>query len=82
MPNKAITIDAALRYITLPNSEPNVSCPTFNEKCRVSLIKTNVDICLHRENNEFRIISDIIISDDESDYKSCVGNCLMEIVFR
>ena len=61
------------------NSEANVSCPICNEKCRVSSIEIHVDICLCRENNEFRVIRDIIISDAESDDKSCVGNCEMEI---
>ena len=61
------------------NTEANVSCPICNEKCRVSLIEIHVDICLRRENNEFRLIADIMISNDESDDKSCVNNCEMEI---
>ena len=34
---------------------------------------------MRRENNEFRVIPDIIISDDESDDKSCVNNCEMKV---
>ena len=59
------------------NSEANVSFPICNEKCRVSLIETHVDIC--RENNEFRVIPDVMISDNQRDDKSCVDNCEMEI---
>ena len=44
------------------NSEANVTCPICNKKCRVSLIETHADICLRRENNEFTVIPDIIIS--------------------
>ena len=33
------------------NTEANASCSICNEKCRVSLIETHVDICLRRENN-------------------------------
>ena len=32
-----------------------------------------------RQNSEFRVIPDIIVSDAESDDKSCAGNCEMEI---
>ena len=73
----------APRYVSLlnkkKNTEVNISCQICNEKCRVSLIETHVDICLPWENNEFRVIPDIIISDDGSDDKSCVNNCEMKI---
>ena len=50
----------------------------FYEKCCVFLIET-CRYLLRRENNEFRVIPDIIISNDESDHKSCVEHCEMEI---
>ena len=70
MLNEAITNDACCTSVCCSadqkeNSEANVSCPICNEKCRVSLIETHVDICLRRANNEFRVIPDVIISDDE-----------------
>ena len=43
------------------------------------LIEAHVDICLRRENDKFRVMPNIIISDDESDDKSCVRNYEMEI---
>ena len=61
------------------NTEANASCPICNERRRVSLIETHIDICLRRENNEFRVIPDVIIFDDENDDKPCVNNCGMEI---
>ena len=79
MLNESITNDACFSAKQKENTETNVSCPISNEKYRVSLIETHVDICLRWENNEFRVIPDIIISDDESDDKSCVNNCEMEI---
>ena len=84
MLNESITNDACCTLVCFSakqkeNTEANVSCQISNEKCRVSLTETHVDICLRRENNEFRVIPDIIISDDESDDKSCVNNCEMEI---
>ena len=84
MLNESITNDAWCTSVCFSaeqkeNTEANVRCPICNEKCRISLIETHVDICLRRENNEFRVIPDIIISDDESDDKSCVKNCETEI---
>ena len=74
MLNEAITNDACYNSVCCyaepkENSDANVSCPICNEKCSVSLIEKHVDICLRRENNEFRVIPDIIISDDENDDK-------------
>ena len=84
MLNESITNDTCCTSVCFSaeqkeKTEANVSCPICNEKYCVSLIETHVDICLRRENNEFRVISDIIISDNESDDKSCVNNCEMEI---
>ena len=76
------TIHVALRYVALlnkNNAEAKFSCTTCNEKCRVSLTEKHVYICLRRENNESRVILDIIMSDDETDDKSCASNCEMEI---
>ena len=84
MLNEAITNDACCTLVCCSvkqkeNSEANVSCPICNEKYRVSLIEKHVDSCLRGENNEFRVIPNIIASDNESDDKSCVGTCEMEI---
>ena len=84
MLNESITNHACCTSICFSakqkkNTEVNISCQICNEKCRVSLIETHVDICLPWENNEFRVIPDIIISDDGSDDKSCVNNCEMKI---
>ena len=84
MLNEAITNDACYNSVCCyaepkENSDANVRCPICNEKCSVSSIEKHVDICLRRENNEFRVVPDIITSDDENDDKSCVGNYEMEI---
>ena len=54
MLNKLITNDVCCTSVCCSaepkeNSEANVSGPICNEKCRVSLIETHVDICLRRE---------------------------------
>ena len=84
MVNEAVINDACWTSIcssTKPeeNSGTNVNCPICNQKSRVSLIQTHVDICLRKENTEFKVIPDIIISDYDCDDKSCVGNNEMEI---
>ena len=75
----------AFWYVVLLNKKKTqnqmyqIICPICNGKFRVSLTETHIDICLRRENNEFTVVPDIIISDDESDDKSFVGNCETEI---
>ena len=88
MLNEAITNNACCSSIWCSaeqeeNSEASVSCPVCDEKCQASLIEAHADISLCKEN---RVIFNIIIYGDESEDKSCVGNCEMEIqkekVFR
>ena len=77
--NNACSTSACCSAEPKGNSEANVSYPICNQKCCVSLIETHVAICLRRENNECRVIPDIIISDFESYDKSCVGNNEMDV---
>ena len=67
MLNKAFTSDACCNSVR------------SSQESRVSLIETHVDICLRRENNEFMVIPDITISDNESDDNSSIASCEMEI---
>ena len=60
MLNEPIANDACCSLVSCSaeqkeNSDRNGSYPIFNEKCRVSLIEAHVDICLRRENNEFKV---------------------------
>ena len=50
-------------------SETNICYPVCNKNCSVSLIETHVERCLSKS-NEFVVQTEIIVSDDETDFSA------------